>query len=152
MSEDALACKRQAAKLLARREHSRLELERKLGARSFDADLVAATLDELERENLLSEARFAAGYVRMRAEKGYGPKRIRFELTERGVDGAEADAALEAAAIDWTDSARRVREKRFGADVPEDFAERARQSRFLDYRGFGGSEIAAALDPAHEPH
>jgi regulatory protein len=152
MSEDALACKRQAVKLLARREHSRLELERKLGMRSFDAEVVAATLDELEHDNLLDTARFAESYVRSRAEKGFGPKRIRLELGERGVGGTEADAALEAAAIDWAERARGVREKRFGAPAPGEFTERARQSRFLDYRGFEAADIAAALEGEHAPH
>lgn len=151
MSEDVLACKKQAVSLLARREHSRLELERKLAARSYDHDVIAAALDELERDDLLNAARFAESYVRLRAEKGFGPRRIRLELTERGISGADAAQALENAGIDWADSACRVREKRFGAAVPGDFAERARQSKFLDYRGFGSGEIAAALDAAHEP-
>lgn len=150
MSDDLIACKKQAVGLLARREHTRLELERKLEARAHDRQLIAATLDELEQEGLLNAARFAETYVRLRAEKGYGPKRIRLELGERGIGANEAAGALEAAEIDWAASARSVREKRFGSLVPEAFAERARQSRFLDYRGFDGSQIAAALDPASD--
>lgn len=151
MSDDArIACRKQALRLLARREHSRRELERKLHVRSFDADLIAATLDELGQEKLLDAARFAESYVRMRSEKGYGPKRIRLELVERGIPGADACHALETAEIDWSEHACRVREKRFGPDLPAAFAERARQSKFLDYRGFESGQIAAALSARHE--
>lgn len=145
-----VACRKQAVKLLARREHSRLELERKLDQRSYDRDTIAAALDELEEAGFIDAERFAESYVRLRAEKGYGPKRIRLELGERGIGGADAAAALENAEIDWAESARDVRAKRFGEPVPETFNERARQSKFLDYRGFEPGQIAAALDPAHE--
>lgn len=149
-NEPLAACKRQAAKLLARREHSRLELGRKLGQRGYDDDVIAAALDELEHDGFLDETRFAESYVRLRAEKGYGPKRIRLELSERGVSRADAAAALAAADVDWAQSAREVREKRFGGDAPDAFAERARQTKFLDYRGFDRAQIAVALDSAAE--
>jgi regulatory protein len=76
--------------------------------------------------------------------------RIRAELVNHGVDGAAAAELLRNADIDWAGAAQTVRRKRFGPDVPKDYAERARQARFLEYRGFGGAEIRAALggDPA----
>lgn len=151
MSDEPLvACRKQAAKLLARREHSRLELERKLGQRAYDDDVITAALDELEHDGFLDETRFAESYVRLRAEKGYGPNRIRLELNERGVSRAGVAEALAAADVDWAASAREVREKRFGGDVPDAFAERARQTKFLDYRGFDRAQISAALDRAPE--
>jgi regulatory protein len=82
---DEVSCRERAVGLLARREHSRGELTRKLAARGFDEDVVAATLARLEREGALADGRFTASFIRTRAAKGKGPVRIRAELAERGM-------------------------------------------------------------------
>jgi regulatory protein len=143
--EDPGACKRQALDLLARREHSRLELERKLAARGYPPDRIAPALDDLERSGVLATARFTESFVRSRVARGKGPVRIRAELAERGVAG-EAAELLRGSDVDWIAAARAARAKRFGAELPRDFAERARQARFLERRGFSGAQIAAALE------
>jgi regulatory protein len=143
---DAAACARAALELLARREHSRGELERKLTARGFAADVVGQALDELERSGALANARFTDSFVRSRIAKGQGPQRIRAELAQRGVAGHEADAGLASAEVDWLATIRAVRAKRFGAELPRDYVERARQARFLQYRGFDSAQIRAALE------
>ena len=140
------ACRGQALDLLARREHSRLELERKLLARSYSDDLVMVTLDGLERTGALAVGRFVESFVRSRTARGQGPVRIRAELAKRGVDVPEAAALLGAESIDWFEAARSAWAKRFGASPPADFKERARQARFLAYRGFEHAHINAALD------
>ncbi len=134
-----------AIRLLARREHSRRELANKLGARGFDQGVVDWTLDELEAERLLSDERFAEVFVRSRADNGYGPLRIRAELRERGVDDETIDGQLAGIDADWFALAAGVRRKRFGEPVPEAFKERAKQMRFLQYRGFDGEQIRAAM-------
>jgi len=146
MSEQHIACKKQALNLLARREHSRLELERKLAARSFASTLVSTTLDELEQSGALAASRFAESFVRSRAAKGQGPVRIRAELKQRGVDDVQFVDLLRDEEFDWYAIARHVRSKRFGRAAPRDFKERARQARFLQYRGFETGQINAALD------
>lgn len=143
---DPAACERQAVAFLARREHSRLELERKLALRGHDAELIAATLDRLEQTGLLDGQRFMETFVESRAARGLGPVRIRAELMQRGVAGAAAADAIDAADKDWAAIAARVRFKRFGAGAPRDFGERSRQARFLEYRGFRGADIDAALE------
>ena len=143
---DAAACTRTALDLLARREHSRRELTRKLVARGFPDEVIAPTLDELERSGTLAEARFTESFVRSRVAKGQGPARIRAELAQRGVAGEEVDGALREAQVDWRETIRAVRRKRFGPELPRDYRERARQARFLEYRGFGSAEIRAALE------
>lgn len=150
---DPAACERTALDLLARREHSRRELERKLAARGFAPDLIAATLDALEESGELKSARFTASFIRARAAKGQGPARIRAELAERGIDRDQAAELLREADIDWATLAASVRDKRFGAQRPTDFKERARQARFLEYRGFDHSAVRAALgaDTADAP-
>ena len=139
------ACERAALDLLARREHSRRELERKLGARGFAEELIAPTLDALEESGELASARFTESFIRARAAKGQGPARIRAELAERGIDPEQAAELLQRAGIDWAAMASAVRDKRFGAKRPTDFKERARQARFLEYRGFDSGQIGSAL-------
>jgi len=143
---DEPACTRAALELLARREHSRRELVRKLGARGFPDDVIAPVPDELERTGALANVRFTDSFVRSRIAKGQGPQRIRAELTQRGIADAEADDGLRAADVDWRATIRAVRAKRFGPELPRDYAERARQARFLQYRGFDSAQIRAALE------
>jgi regulatory protein len=140
------ASKRLALDLLARREHSRFELDRKLRARGFPPAEIAATLDALEGTGALAAARFTDSFVRTRVAKGQGPIRIRAELNERGIDGPEAAKAVRGEDVDWVEAARAARRKRFGVAPPRDFKERARQARFLQYRGFESSQIQAALE------
>jgi regulatory protein len=100
--------------------------------------------------SLLSESRFVEQFIRQHAGRGHGPARIRAELRERGVPDAEVDAGLAAAAEDWAARARDVRRRRFGLSPPGDYAERARQARFLQYRGFSNEQIRAALGPGED--
>ncbi|MCZ0953803.1 MAG: regulatory protein RecX [Rhodospirillaceae bacterium] len=150
-SEDPLeearrACRKQALDLLARREHSRLELRRKLLARSHAEDLVDEVLDRLQQERLLDEARFAEQFVRSRTGRGQGPAKIRAQLLQRGVGELLIDTALAEAECDWAALAAAARRKRFGAASPDAYRERARQARFLKSRGFEYGQIQAALD------
>ncbi|MEQ8663170.1 MAG: regulatory protein RecX [Gammaproteobacteria bacterium] len=129
---------------LARREHSRRELERKLAARGLDDSAVAAALDDLVSRGLQDDGRFAVSYVRVRAGKGFGPRRIVMELRERGIDAATASAACAAAETDFATLAHSVRERKFHR-LPQSLPERAKQTRFLEYRGFEAAHIRHAL-------
>jgi regulatory protein len=135
-----------AVGLLARREHSRAELARKLEERGVPAELAAETLDSLAARRLQSDARYAEALITSRAGRGQGPVRIRRELAERGVAAAIIDDALDAAGTDWFELARQVRRRRFGAgEPPSEWEARVRQSRFLEYRGFSSDQIRHAL-------
>ena len=141
------ACRGHALNALARREHTRLELERKLGARGHTPAVIAATLDELERSGLIDSERFCESFVRSRKNRGQGPARIRRELAERGIEGHRASAAVLHVDDDWVALARAVRRRKFGAEIPHDYKDRAKQMRFLQYRGFSSEQIRAALEP-----
>lgn len=134
-----------AVRLLARREHSRAELVRKLGERGVPRELVDPVLDSLAARRLQSDQRYAEALVTSRAGRGQGPLRIRRELAERGVAGPLIEAALEEAGQDWSELARATRRRRFGVDPPAEWNERVRQSRFLEYRGFSSEQIRFAL-------
>lgn len=86
--------------LLARREHGRVELTRKLRQRGASDELIGPELDRLAEEGLLSEARYLESFIRYRSSSGYGPARIREELGQRGL--ARADIEQSYARARWT--------------------------------------------------
>jgi regulatory protein len=122
-----------ALNFLARREHSRSELARKL-ATYDEADKITALLDDLERENLLSNRRYAETLAHARAGK-HGSLRLKAELREKGVPDGASDEVLEEARSHDLDAARAVWQKKFGRPA-SDAADRAKQMRFLAGRGF----------------
>ena len=132
-------------RLLARREHSNLELTRKLDKRGFDLVEIGRVLRALSDEGLLSDRRFAEAFARAAISRGLGPVRIRRELAERGIGDTEAEVALTGCDPDWLAQAERVRRKRFGCALPTELRERARQTRFLAYRGFAQDQIGRVL-------
>lgn len=129
---------------LARREHSRHELEQKLADHGFPHDTVTTTLDKLAAESLQSDARFIEAFIASRFRQGKGPVRIRAELSQRGVPAEDVAKAIKVSEFDWLQLAKRVRRSKFGDYMPEDFKERARQMRFLSYRGFDSELVRIA--------
>jgi regulatory protein len=136
----------QAVSHLARREHSALELRRKLDKAGFDPADIEHVLTQLQQADLQSDERFSESYVRSRINRGYGKTRIRMELQERGVADELIKDSLQQAEVDWFALAAEVRSKRFGEQDPEDFKSRAKQQRFLQYRGFSHDEITESFN------
>ncbi|MFZ5483118.1 MAG: recombination regulator RecX [Pseudomonadota bacterium] len=128
-----MTLRERALNLLARREHSRAELARKLAVHG-EADEIDALLDALERENLLSNERYAESLAHARAGR-HGSLRLKADLRAHGVPDAVAAEAVRAARDADLEGARAVWLKKFG-QAPIDAAERARQLRFLAGRGF----------------
>lgn len=139
-------CRQFALRLLARREHSRLELQQKLSAKGFNAAELEELLSQLEAENLLSDARFAEAYIRSRRQRGFGPQRIRLELQGRGVADETVAAYLDTNSADWVALARAQYNKRFGKKLALNYKERARRARFLLGRGFSKEVIFMVID------
>ncbi len=131
--------------LLARREYATAELRHKLLGRGHGPDAVEEALHTLTEEGLLSDGRFAESFVRSRVAKGYGPVRIGYELQQRAIDDALVLECLDRYQSEWSSRVAAVRRKRFGTLLPKDARERARQSRFLQYRGFTPDQIRALL-------
>jgi regulatory protein len=127
--------------LLARRDHSEYELHRKLSYQGYQDSDIAALIHTLCLEGLLSNLRFTEAYIRNRRDKGYGPIRIQAELIARGIPQDMIDHHLNIADNDWFNSAYRTWQKRFKNTVPSDFQTRAKQMRFLQYRGFTAEHI-----------
>lgn len=131
--------KARAVDYLSRREHSRLELERKLARFAEDPDQVEAVLSDLEKLGLLSNDRFARSLIHRRAGK-LGTSRIVQELRQHGVSAEQVSELRGSLQQSEEARARAVWQKRFGRP-PVDAAERAKQMRFLAARGFGGDVI-----------
>lgn len=144
------AVRRAAMDLLARREHGRVELARKLRRRGASAELIEAALDRLAAEGLLSESRYLESFIASRAGAGFGPLRIRAELLERGLARAQIDAALAQAGIDWNAQMRDLWRRRFAGERPRDAREQGRQGRFLACRGYPLEAIGRLLKGAAE--
>ena len=144
MLETPLAVRRAAMDLLARREHSALELQRKLRQRGADSELIEPELEKLAAEGLLCEQRYLESYVRSRARSGRGPARICEELAQRGLDRSAIEQELEQCGVDWDEQLRELWQRKFGRQ-PADAREYGKQARFLLYRGFDGDAVQRLL-------
>jgi regulatory protein len=134
-----------AVRLLARREHSVEELRRKLQSRSYPESVVDFVVTRLTAKRLVSDDRFTSSFVHHHAQRGQGPIRIRAELRQQGIANEAIESALEVADIDWIAQVQAVRRRKFGGALPGSLPERAKQARFLQYRGFSADQIRAAL-------
>ncbi|MFT7775934.1 regulatory protein RecX [Roseateles sp.] len=163
MARAPLSLKARAIGLLAQREHSRIELRRKLLSierrsrmATLDADMredaedaagaseaaIDALLDTLAAEGYLDETRFVESRLHVRAGR-FGAQRIQQELARHGLQlDAEQQAALRATEME---RAREVWHKRFGPEPSRDVAEQARQTRFLLARGFSPDLVRRLL-------
>jgi len=135
-----------AMNYLSRREHSVKELVTKLEKAEFEHDDIVNVISRLTEQDLQSDQRFAENYTRYRSQRGFGSQKIRQELKERGVDVELINDTLEQADIDWFSLAMTVRCKRFGEQSPDDFKDRAKQQRFLQYRGFTHEQITESFN------
>ena len=135
-----------ALRLLARREHSRLELTQKLRLRGFNPPVIAERIEALAADTLQSAERFTEMFVHARRERGRGPVRIRAELGERGVPEALVDTWVDFRDPVWTELARQSCLKRFGEGPPENWPEKAKRMRFLQSRGFTTDQIRDVVD------
>ncbi|MCQ4296498.1 recombination regulator RecX [Pseudomonas stutzeri] len=142
--DNPVAVRRTAMDLLARREHGRVELARKLRQRGAPPDLIEQALDRLCEQGLLSESRYLESFVRSRANAGYGPLRIREELAQRGLPRADIEQALRDSGFDWNEQLLELWQRKFG-QLPADARERAKQGRFLSYRGYSLELIGRLL-------
>jgi regulatory protein len=143
---DRRALHRKALDLLARREHAVAELRQKLEAKGYASDTVQELVRELQDEGLVSDERFTEAFVRYRMNRGDGPLRIQSKLRECGVDEMTRARYLDFHDPRWLEQIKQARRKRFGAGLPGDYQERARQARFLQYRGFTTEQIRQTLD------
>ena len=132
-----------ALRLLARREHSRAELQRKLASHVEEGVDLEALLDDFTKRGWLSEERFVEQAVRAKSRK-FGPLKIAHYLREKGIDEPGMARALAQARAGEAQALEAAWRTRFGAP-PADVAAKARQIRFLQGRGFSLGSIMDLL-------
>jgi len=138
-----------ALRLLARREHSRAELRRKLSPHVQEGTDLEALLDDFTSRGWLSEARYVEQTVRAKARK-YGPLKIAHHLREKGIDEAGIESALVQAKAEESEALASAWRTRFGRS-PQDEGERAKQVRFLQQRGFPLEAVLRFLKSESQP-
>ena len=144
---DTAAMRDAAVRLLAQREHSQGELERKLRKRFgalLDAAMLSEVLDELVAAGLQSDQRFAEAKLRQRLDAGYGPLKLQADFAQAGVARALAGRVLEDADPDWNALAKAASSRKFGQSISEEAAKH-RCARFLRSRGFTDQHIRRVL-------
>lgn len=134
---------------LARREHSRAELTRKLAQAGFASEEIAPVLDEFENKNWLSDQRFAESYVADHQIR-YGAVKLTYELRQRGIADSIIEQVLTASRDTELARAREIWRKKFSTP-PASSAEKARQMRFLQSRGFSIGTINQTINLNDEP-
>lgn len=144
MAFGQLSLKGRALKLLAGREHSRRELERKLAGHEQEPGQLKQALDELQAGGFIDEQRVLDSLLHRRSPR-LGVSRIRQELQLKGLDAERVALAVASLNATEFERAREVWRRRFGV-LPMDASERARQARFLAARGFGGEVVRRVLN------
>jgi len=102
-------------------------------------------VEALAGANLVSDERFVEARIAARRQRGYGPVHIRRDLEEKGIDRELIDRWVDTNDREWLSDLREVKQKKFGARAPANAAERARQMRFYQYRGFTMDQIRKIL-------
>jgi len=142
MSIHSVSVRHKAIQYLAMREHSYLELSRKLLQKGYNAAEIDLALAKLIDDNLLSDARYGEAFVKSRVLKGHGPVKIRMELRDKGLSDAQIELSFCAdGEIDWHEVIEKTWGKKYGSPAA-DVAEKAKQWRFLQYRGFTQAQIS----------
>ena len=137
---DASAARLTALDALARRDHASADLRRKLLMKGYDPTVALAVIERLRADGLLNDQRYVENFIGVRAARGHGPLRVCAELLEIGLPADLVEERVESYG-DWTAQLERARQKRFGAELPTDYAGRRRQARFLEIRGFTDAQI-----------
>ncbi len=140
---DALAG---AMRLLAAREHSQHELRRKLTQKGHEPNVAERAIEQLVEQDLQSDERFVEGFINSHQVRGKGPKRIQLELQQHQLPEYLLDQYLDISDGIWHESAAQVRTKKFGEELPEDYKEKMKQAKFLEYRGFTHDQIFSVLN------
>ena len=133
-------------RMLARREHSRVEIMQKLRAKDYDEKVCLAQLQKFIDNNIQSDTRYIDVYVRSAYNKGNGPNVIKQSLATQEIDEYELSECINQSQFNWFELASQVREKKFGQSLPCDFKDIQKQKRFLLYRGFEHAHIQYAFE------
>ena len=143
MPKREISLRERALAMLARREHTRAEMARKLSLHCEYREQIEQLLDALVARGWLSETRFAESRANALARK-FGSRKIEYDLMSRGVSAEVVERTMEQARAQELGNCRAAWQRKFGA-LPQDAAERGRQMRFLAGRGFSAEAVRQVL-------
>jgi regulatory protein len=129
--------------VLTRKEYSKADLVEKLALYAMDREEVIKLVDELATENYQSDQRVAEMLLSSQKRKGKGPNRIKLALKNKKIDTELIQEELKE--TDWNEQAYQLKVKKFGKTVERDPKLKAKQIRFLQYRGFDLDAIFKAI-------
>ncbi|MEY0952257.1 regulatory protein RecX [Providencia manganoxydans] len=134
--------------MLSRRDYGTVELHARMKRRMYeknegiiDETLIERVITRLNEQHFLDDVRVIKLHLQGYIRKGYGPLRIKQELKQKGFTSSLIDLQFANLDVDWFELARQVRCKKFGDEIPNDFKEKSKQIRYLQYRGFSGDMI-----------
>lgn len=130
--------------LLAKRDYAEAELRRKLSQKEYADEEIEQAIAKALEHNWLNEARFCAGFIRYRAQQGYGPRRLYQELQQKGVESWLIEQILDECEVDWFELAERVFHKK--RPIVWDFKAKGKMWRYMISRGFENDHFNYLLD------
>ena len=122
--------------LLSRREHSKYELVLKLKRRVDSSDKLLKEIDKLSDQNLQSDERFSESYIRSRYNSGFGPSRIKYDLSKRRVAESIINDAFRDIDLNWLEKLKKENKKKYGNENPKNMQELSKRTKFFVQRGF----------------
>ena len=130
--------------IISRREHSEQEITKKLLKKFDTPEVIDRVITKLVANNLINDVRYAQMYVLVRKRKGFGPKKIQFELISRGINDSTSSLVIKEEGS-WKEAAQKAFNKKFKNGTSKDFKERNKQKSFLQNRGFSFEEIESVF-------
>jgi len=130
-----------ALRMLSRRDYSREDISQKLKEKGFHLSDIQVILEDAVAEGWLNDTRFTENYIRARRAKGYGPVRIQQELRSKGIAQETIADHLKITDNSWLAEIQRLWQKHFQGKKADSPVSRAKQMRFLQYRGFTSEQV-----------
>ncbi len=139
--QESKKIKKDCLRLLTRRDHSRKEIQHKMAVKGYESSQVSAVIDELAGQSWQDDTRYAESYARARSQKGFGPVRITYELSQQGIAPATVNKVLRTTTDGWMNLLMQTYDKKYSGTTAIDSFEQAKRSRFLLQRGFSSTMI-----------
>lgn len=126
--------------LVSKREYSEVELRRKLKQKEYSSAEIEIAIKQAQEQKWQSDERFCSSYLRYRALQGYGPRRLRQELLQKGVKDWLISQELEQCDVDWFELAERVFEKK--RPIQWDIKAKQKMWRYMINHGFSNDHFS----------
>ena len=133
-----------ALDLLSRREHSQKEIKLKLQKKFKNSEEIYEVIEKLAANNIINDTRFTEHYLNSRKRRGFGSKKISYELLSKGINESIIDSVL-SNMDDWKELAKKEFNKKYKDGPSDDFKIRSKQKNFLLNRGFSFEEIESVF-------